>query len=191
MYIDIFLIVLLAWAIFNGWRNGFIKELFNMLGTILGLLAACGCYYTLAEYLTVDGTKTNMVLSIIAFFILCFFIPLGLGFAANRVTWLVKEMKLGRPNSLLGAAVSTLKFLLVISFAFNIMENLHIMNDERTATSHLYTPVRQCLNFVRDEARVQLRRQMEMRVERPDTTYIHFDHKADSLPAVPQDNTNE
>ena len=70
MYIDIFLVVLLLWAVFNGWRNGFIKELLNTGGVLSGLLLSLGCYALLGKYLAVDGTKVNMVLSIIAFFIL-------------------------------------------------------------------------------------------------------------------------
>ena len=67
MYIDIFLVVLLLWAVFNGWRNGFIKELLNTGGVLSGLLLSLGCYALLGKYLAVDGTKVNMVLSIIAF----------------------------------------------------------------------------------------------------------------------------
>lgn len=180
MYIDIFLIVLLLWAIFNGWRNGLIKELFNTLGVLLGLIIACGLYYGLSEYLSVDGSQTNMVLSIIAFFIICFFIPLGLGFVANILTHAVKGMQLGLPNSVLGALVSFAKFLVIISFAFNIMESLGIMNETRTATSHLYAPARNVFSFVRDDSAAQLKALKE----KSDTTFIYFNHKADSVPAT-------
>lgn len=50
-------------------------------------------------------------------------------------------MKLGLPNSLLGAAASVVKFVLLLSFAFNMMTQLEIMNVERTESSHLYQPV--------------------------------------------------
>lgn len=191
MYIDIFLIVLLAWAIFSGWRNGLIKELFNTLGVLLGLLIACGLYYWLAQYLSIEGSQTNIVLNIIAFFIICFFIPIALGFVASGLTRLVKGVMLGLPNSILGAVVSLLKFLLIISFAFNIMENLNIMNEERTAESHLYEPTRNFLSFVRDDAKVKWQQHLRQMEEEPDTTFIYFDHNADSVPAKAGSPTEE
>lgn len=178
MYIDLFLIILFLWAVFNGWRNGFVKELLNTFGILTGLLLSLACYAFLGKYLSVDGTKVNMVLSIIAFLILCILMPFALGFVANRFNDLMRQMKLGIANSLLGAALSTVKFLLVISFAFNIMENLHIMNPERTSASHLYTPVREFLDFVRDESKVQLQKRAEKKAReaKNDTTYIYFNH---------------
>ena len=176
MYIDIFLTVLLLWAVFNGWRNGLVKELLNTGGVLTGLLLSLGCYALLGKYLTVDGTKVNMALSIIAFFILCIFLPIALGFVANRFNGLLRHMKLGLPNSVLGAAVSVVKFLFIISFAFNIMENLHIMNPQRTESSHLYEPTRGFLNFVRDEtaAHSSAEEQTDGNETKNDTTYIYF-----------------
>ena len=180
MYIDIFLVVLLLWAVFNGWRNGFIKELLNTGGVLSGLLLSLGCYALLGKYLAVDGTKVNMVLSIIAFFILCIFLPIALGFVANRFNHLLCHLKLGLPNSLLGAAVSVVKFLFVISFAFNIMENLNIMNPERTVASRPYEPVRSFLGFVRDESAKRLHSQSDSSADsvktKSDTTYVFFNH---------------
>lgn len=178
MYIDIFLVVLLLWAVFNGWRGGFVKELLNTGGVLIGLLLSLGCYALLGKYLAVDGTRVNMVLSIIAFFILCIFLPIALGFVANRFNDLLRHMKLGLPNSLLGAAVSVVKFLFVISFAFNIMENLNIMNPERTAASRLYEPARGFLDFVRDESAIRFHRQSDSSADsvktQSDTTYVFF-----------------
>lgn len=181
MYIDLFLIVLFLWAVFSGWRNGVVKELLHTGGVLTGLLLSLGCYAFLGKNLTVDGTKVNMVLSIMAFFILCILLPIALGFVANRFNSLLRHMKLGVPNSLLGAAVSVLKFLFIISFAFNIMENLHIMNPERTETSRLYEPTRGFLSFVRDESAVRLNHRSEDKVDnvetKNDTTYIYFNRK--------------
>lgn len=181
MYIDIFLIILLVWAVVNGWRNGFVKELLNTAGVLLGLIVACALYYLLADFLSVTGTKVNMVLSVIAFLIICFLIPFGLGVIATGFTRLLRDMKVGLPNSLLGSAVSIVKYVLIISFAFNIMENLGIMNPERTEHSTLYTPVRSCLDMVRDEAKVQLHRRITAPDgERNDTTIIRFDRRSDA-----------
>ena len=104
--LDIFIIVVLLWALFSGWRAGFIKEVASMVGALVGLLVAATCYSSFGEYLAVNGSETNMVTSVIAFFLLWIFVPIVLGYVANVLTKSLKGMKLGMPNSILGALVS-------------------------------------------------------------------------------------
>ena len=125
MYLDLFLLILLVWAILSGWRHGFIKELIHTGGVLGGLVLAAVLYVVLGHWLTVDGSEANQVLSIIAFLILCIIMPLALGFVASSLTTMVRGMRLGLPNSLLGSAVSVVKFALLISFALNMMGNLN------------------------------------------------------------------
>ena len=40
MTLDIFIIAILLWAGFNGWKKGLLKELISMGGFLLGLLIA-------------------------------------------------------------------------------------------------------------------------------------------------------
>ena len=139
--IDLFLIVLLLWALFSGWRNGFIKEVVSTVGFLVGLFVAATCYTTLGEYLSVDGSETNQVTSIIAFFILWIIVPIALGFAANLLTRALKGMKLGIPNSMLGAIVSFIKFLILISCILNVMGALNILDESKRKDSALFEPV--------------------------------------------------
>lgn len=139
--IDLFLIVLLIWSLFSGWRNGLIKEVVSTVGFLVGLFVAATCYSTLGEYLSVDGSETNQVTSIIAFFILWIIIPIALGFAANLLTRALKGMQLGIPNSLLGAVVSFVKFLILISCVLNVMSALNILDEAKRKESALFDPV--------------------------------------------------
>lgn len=139
--IDIFIIIILIWALFNGWSNGFVKELVSTVGILVGLLIAATCYSTLGEYLAVNGTETNMVTSIIAFLLLWIVVPIVLGLVANLLTKALKGMQLGTPNSILGAIVSLIKYGVLMSCVLNVMEALGIMNQEKAAESTLVTPV--------------------------------------------------
>lgn len=152
MYIDLFIAILLVWALFNGWRNGFLKEVISSVGFLVGLLVAAFFYSSLGEYLTVDGSESNMVTSILAFFILWILVPIVLGFAANILTQALKGMQLGLPNSLLGMAVSFVKFLILISCVLNVMAGLRILDARKTESSVLYRPVSGVLDFVFDKA---------------------------------------
>lgn len=139
--IDLFLIVLLVWAAFSGWRSGFLREVTSMVGLLVGLLIAATCYGAFGKYLAVDGSETNMVTSIIAFFLLWIVVPIVLGFFATMLTKVIKGMQLGVPNSILGLVVSVVKYLVLVSCVLNVMDGLGIMNHEKTADSRLYGPV--------------------------------------------------
>lgn len=182
MYLDLFLLILLVWAILSGWRHGFIKELIHTGGVIGGLLLAAVLYVVLGRWLTVDGSEANQVLSIIAFLILCIIMPLALGFVASSLTTMVRGMRLGLPNSLLGSAVSVVKFALLISFALNMMGNLNILNAERTAGSRLYAPTTALLPFVQTKAEDAIKCHQQSLAGKNDTTYIYFNR-----PSQPDD----
>ena len=139
--IDLFILVLMIWAAFNGWRNGFIKEVVSSVGFLAGLLIAATCYSTFGEYLAVTGTESNMFTSVVAFFLLWIVVPIVLGLVANILTKALKGMQLGLPNSILGALVSLVKYVVLISCVLNVMQALHILNEEKTVDSKLYAPV--------------------------------------------------
>lgn len=151
MYIDLFVIVVLLWGLFSGWRAGFIRELFNLLGAIVGLIVASVIYLIFHEYLGVEGSTVDAVLSIIAFFILAIILPIAIGFFCAPLTRFVKLALLGLPNSILGAVAGFLKFLLIISFAFNTLENLNLLDRAKVDSSSLYEPMRSVLGVVRND----------------------------------------
>ena len=146
--IDLFILVLMIWAAFNGWRNGFIKEVVSSVGFLAGLLIAATCYSTFGEYLAVTGTETNMFTSVVAFFLLWIVGPIVLGLVANILTKALTGMQLGLPNSILGALVSLVKYVVLISCVLNVMQALHILNEEKTVDSKLYAPVTGVLQWL-------------------------------------------
>lgn len=149
--LDIFIIVVALWAIFSGWRNGFIREIVNSLGYFLGIIIAAACYSSFGEYLKVEGTQTNMITSIGAFFILWIIAPIALGLGANLLTRMINRVHLGGINRLGGAAVSLLKFTVLLSCLFNVMSLLGILNSERTQESTLYSPVKSVFSVLAKE----------------------------------------
>ena len=171
--IDLFILILLVWAAFSGWRSGFFKEVASAFGFIIGLFVAATCYRSFGEYLAVNGTETNMVTSLIAFFLLWIIVPIVLGLVATILTKAVKGMKLGIPNSILGATVSVIKFLILISCVLNIMNFLHIMDEKKVAESRLYEPVSGALRtfFPEDSVRKGIDYLKEMQ---SDTIWVKF-----------------
>ena len=180
--LDIFIIVVLLWALFSGWRAGFVKEGASMVGALVGLLVAATCYASFGEYLAVNGTETNMVTSVIAFFLLWIIVPIVLGFAANILTKSLKGMKLGMPNSILGALISALKYLIILSCVLNVMQSLHILNEEKAQQSTLLAPVTGALRmcFGNDSTHVDTSIDSTQVSTKPDTVWV--DVRNDRLP---------
>lgn len=152
MYIDLFILALMVWAVVSGWRNGFVKEIFSTLGIFSGLIVAGAIYYYLADgFLAVKGTQTNMLLSIGAFFILWVIVPIVLGMVANMLTATLKGLQLGYPNSLLGVVFSVVKFTVLLSCVLNMMLRLNILETSKTKDATLFEPLVEILPFIQHD----------------------------------------
>lgn len=179
--IDIFIVIVLLWAAWSGWRAGFLKELASMVGFLVGLLVAATCYSTLGQYLAVNGSETNMVTSIVAFLLLWIATPIVLGLVATLLTKALKGMKLGLPNSLLGMGLGLLKFSLLLSCIFNAMDALHILDNEKKEQSVLYAPLAGALQaFWENNEQATPANES---YEQSDTTWVEINHTADTLNA--------
>ncbi len=146
MYIDIFVAVLLVWATYSGWRDGFLRELVSTLGIVAGLIVAVLCYDKLSAFLTVDGSEVNMVTSIIAFALLWIVVPIALGFAATLLTKVINFTPASWINRALGSLVSIAKYALLLSCLFNAMQSLRILDEKRTEGSYTYKPVAELMS---------------------------------------------
>lgn len=178
--LDIFIIVVAVWALFSGWRNGLLKELSSSLGYLVGLFIAATCYSTFGEYLAVNGTESNMITSIGAFFILWIIVPIALGLAANLMTKVLNHLHLGFINRGAGAAVSLFKFTVLLSCILSVMSALGILNEERTEESRLYLPVKGVVSSVIDSViddDVRPMQQVDQPATASDTVWIDVPKK--------------
>ena len=134
--LDIFLALVIVWALISGWRNGLIRELLSTAGYLVGLLVASLAYKWLGSYLAVEGSQANMMTSIVAFLLLWVATPIALGLVANLLTGAVKAIQLGWINSALGSVVSLIKFSILIG-----LSALGLLHADRTRGSVLYAPL--------------------------------------------------
>lgn len=149
--LDLFIIVVILWSLYNGWRAGFIREALSTTGLLTGLLGASFVYSALGDTLVIaTGNPINMVTNIIAFFLLWIIIPLVLGFAATLLTKMLGKLHLGSINSAAGAALSFIKYLCLLSCILTAMHSLGILNEERVQKSVCYPPVSGVLSWAVD-----------------------------------------
>ena len=137
--LDLFILIIIGWSLFNGWRAGFLREVLSTAGLLVGLLGASLAYSVFGETLAVaTGSKVSMVTNIVAFFLLWIIIPLMLGFAATLLTKVLRKLQLGTINSAAGAGLSLLKYTILLSC---------LLNEERVEKSVLYRPVSGVLSW--------------------------------------------
>ena len=149
--LDLFIIVVILWSLYNGWRAGFIREALSTTGLLTGLLGASFVYSAFGDTLVIaTGNPINMVTNIIAFFLLWIIIPLVLGFAATLLTKMLGKLHLGSLNSAAGAALSFIKYLCLLSCILTAMHSLGILNEERVQKSVCYPPVSGVLSWAVD-----------------------------------------
>ncbi len=139
--LDIFLALVIVWALISGWRNGLIRELLSTAGYLVGLLVASLAYKWLGSYLAVEGSQVNMMTSIVAFLLLWVATPIVLGLVANLLTGAVKALQLGWINSTLGSVVSLIKFSILIGCILSVLSALGLLHADRTRGSVLYAPL--------------------------------------------------
>ena len=149
--LDLFILIIIGWSLFKGWRAGFLREVLSTAGLLVGLLGASLAYSVFGETLAVTtGSKVNMVTNIVAFFLLWIIIPLMLGFAATLLTKVLRKLQLGTINSAAGAGLSLLKYTILLSCLLTAMHSLGILNEERVEKSVLYRPVSGVLSWAVD-----------------------------------------
>ena len=169
--LDIFILIVLVWSLYSGWRAGLVREISSTVGYLVGLLIAATCYSSFGQYLAVSGSEPNIITSLIAFALLWILVPIALGLVANMLTRTLRGLHLGWLNSLLGAAVSLLKFSILLSCLLSAMSALGILNEQRTASSQLYAPFKSILSKSPAGAKSDAADQ-----ERSDTTWIDVQH---------------
>ena len=152
MYLDIFIGIILIFALVRGLMNGFVKELASTIGFLLGLFVAATCYQTLGEYLTVDGSEVNMFTSIVAFLLLWIIVPIIFGLLATLITQALDLTALGIANRIGGGILSMAKYLVLLSCVLNVMVSLNILNNERTEGSVMLEPVQFITKFAMERA---------------------------------------
>ena len=144
-YIDIVLLILLAWGLIQGLRNGLVHEVASLAALILGIWGAIKFSDLTAGWLIEQFNFTGKYLHLVAFAITFIGIVIAVHFVAKVVDKLVKAVALGWINRLSGAAFGILKTALIVSVLLVILNTLdrktHFLPKEKTEGSFLYTPL--------------------------------------------------
>lgn len=138
MLIDIICMVLLAWAVFKGIRNGLIVSIFSFLAFFIGLAAALKLSTVAAAYI---GEATNISerwLPFIAFGIVFIIVVLLVRLGAKAIESMLSMAMLGWANRLGGIIFYALLYLFIFSLLLFYADQLQIIKPETAKASIFY-----------------------------------------------------
>lgn len=112
---DLIIYLALAWAVFNGWRRGFLLQLVSLVAMAAGLFLALKYGSEAGAMLGLSGA-TASVAGFIALFVAAIIVVTVAGHLLRAV---LRFTGLGAADVLLGILFSVLKVGLVVSFLFS------------------------------------------------------------------------
>ncbi len=145
MYLDLFIAIPLLWGMFRGFRRGLIIELCTLMALILGVYGAATFGDMTGAYLESEFHTNPRVSHVLAFSIIFILIVVVVFIFGKVLEGLIKIVALGLINKLFGLLFGMLKFALILSGIF-FMLNGFPLTDELVSRkmkndSYLYAPV--------------------------------------------------
>lgn len=139
--IDLIVYVVALLAVWNGWRQGVVVQLFSLAGIVAGIYLASRYGTAAAELLRLDPE----IAAPAGFVVVLLVTILLVAVAARLVRKLFHFAGFGVADIVLGVVVSLLKYALVLSVLFSAFDTLNadytLVNPQTVGRSKLYKPV--------------------------------------------------
>ncbi len=150
--IDLVLLILLAWGLFKGFKNGLVHEVASLAALILGIFGAIHFSDYTSDLLIEHFELSGRYLPIISFAITFVVIVIAVHFLAGVMDKLIKAVALGLVNRISGAIFGILKTAFIISiiiFLLNsINEKAQFLPRDKIENSMFYQPVAELFPFL-------------------------------------------
>lgn len=120
--IDLLIGTSFAWALWKGWRRGFLLEMLSMVIVLLGIWAAMEFSSVAESALKIrvswTGQKTQLVAFVVTFFVVVF----GVSLLGKVLTKAINKTPIGMVNCMLGSIVALLKAVLMTGVVLTILQ---------------------------------------------------------------------
>lgn len=145
-FIDILLLIPLAYAAWKGFSKGFIIELFTLLAFFVGIYAGINFSDYASAKLTQEFELEGTYLPILAFTLTFIVVGAIVFFAGKAIEQVVRVTALTPMNKMAGLTFGTLKMVYILSILLVIIESYDEkkkwFESETKEASLLYTPVK-------------------------------------------------
>ena len=118
---DIITIIILILAALAGWRKGFTTQLLSLLSIVGGILLASAYGAEVGAALKIDPVYSKILGYVITFLATA----LAASLLSRVLSGIFAAMGLGGLDSVLGVALSALKYLLILSVAYIAIERFN------------------------------------------------------------------
>lgn len=150
-YLDIFLIGCIGFAVWTGFRKGFIIELFTFLALFFGLYAGIHFSDFAAAFLETNVGLTSKYMPVISFTITFLLIGAMVYFAGKAIEKVVKVVQLSMLNKLGGILFSVAKMTFMLGGLILLLESYDeksdFIDEETKSGSLLYHPIQSITVF--------------------------------------------
>jgi membrane protein required for colicin V production len=144
-WIDLFIIIVLAIALFRGFTDGFVKEVISLAALILGIWGAIKFSAFTAAKLYDWFDMTGQYVGIIAFMVTFGIIVVLIHFIGLIADKFVNAVSLGFLNRILGIVFGVFKNVLILSVIFVVLNAIDarrpFLPREKIEESKLYNPI--------------------------------------------------
>lgn len=144
--IDIIILVFIGIGVVWGMVKGFVRQLSSLIGLIVGLLVARALFSEVGEWIAPSIGVSVTVARILVFFMLWIVVPLLFSLLASFLSKALQMIHLGWIDRLLGGALGTVKFMLLIGLLIQLLEFVdkekELVPQTTIEGSVLYEPVR-------------------------------------------------
>jgi len=118
MYLDIIIAIPIVWGMFRGFKRGLIIELCTLMALVLGVYGAASFGDMAGQYLQSEFNTDPRISLVLAFSIVFIIIVVAVFIFGKILEGLVKMVALGIVNKLFGLLFGGLKFAIIISGIF-------------------------------------------------------------------------
>ncbi|MBR6831751.1 MAG: CvpA family protein [Tidjanibacter sp.] len=144
---DILILIIFLVAIYNGGRNGIIKQLCGLAGILLGVWAASKFSDQVGVWIGYESLPPA-----VCFIVVFLVVVVVLLLIASLTRKIVHVAGLGVVDRIGGALLGLAKYTLVLSLALNLLvvvnNSLKLIDDAKLKQSRLIEPVRSVSNMV-------------------------------------------
>lgn len=144
-YLDLILLIPIGFALWRGWKNGFVLEIFSMLALFVGIYAGVHLSDALSVFMRNKLDMKSEYLPVTAFIIIFILVMVGLFFLGKLITKQVKAGGAERWNQFGGAFFSLTKTLLILSMTFiffNCLDSKYkLLPSQQKQKSYFYEPI--------------------------------------------------
>jgi len=144
-YLDLLLLIPIGFALWRGWKNGFVLEIFSLLALFVGIYAGVHLSDALSGFLRDKVDMKAEYLPVFSFLVIFILVMIGLFFLGRLITKQVKTGGAEKWNQVGGAFFSLTKTLLILSMSFiffNCLDSKYtILPKQQKQKSYFYEPI--------------------------------------------------